>query len=259
MKEYIAIDRLHRLRSVSIFNISYPAGYKAQLKKGTPADTIVIVLLGRINVKVADGSEFILTSDQIACFPRGYERESEYIEDTHLISIHLDFEVSEFAEFARLLPVSSLDQFQKTCLDKLKKAASGEKAGELTVAACLYGLLDHLVAPDAVISAEASAVIAAKLMIENEFIKNRQMSVYAKMAHMSESTFRRYFIRYVGQPPARFRQMLRLDYAKHLIISGECSIDEASRRAGFCSLQYFCRQCRLYFGCPPGRLAKNEK
>ena len=253
MKEFISIDRLRRLRGVSIFNINYPAGYKARLKNGTPADTIVIILFGKVRCRAADG-EVILTPDRVACFPRALERESEYLEDTHLISIHLDFEASEFAKFRRVFGVDELDSYQRTCLERLSEAASGKGVGELTVASCLYGLLEYLVGSSKELSAEEDAINQAKLRIENEFTNNIPITEYAAMINMSESSFRRYFQKYVGHPPAKYRQLLRLEYARHLISSGECSVDEAAERAGFCSLSYLCRQSKLYFGCTPSGL-----
>ena len=149
---------------------------------------------------------------------------------------------------------TELDRFQKACLETLKEAASGKHVGELTVASCLYGILEYLVGSSEELSAEEAAINQAKLRIENEFTNNIPMTDYAAMINMSESTFRRYFQKYIGHSPAKYRQFLRLEYARHLISSGECNVDEAAERAGFCSLSYLCRQSKRYFGCPPTEL-----
>ena len=49
MKEYININGVDLVSGVNVLNIKYPAGYTTYMRSGTPADTVIIILEGKIS------------------------------------------------------------------------------------------------------------------------------------------------------------------------------------------------------------------
>ena len=50
MKEYININGVDLVSGVNVLNIKYPAGYTTYMRSGTPADTVIIILEGKISI-----------------------------------------------------------------------------------------------------------------------------------------------------------------------------------------------------------------
>ncbi|MBQ8509496.1 MAG: helix-turn-helix transcriptional regulator [Clostridia bacterium] len=250
MKEYFSIGDLNRYRGFSVFSIRYAAGHTAHMAHGTPADTLIVMLKGSVRCSMPGQEDILLTPDKITWFARNCARTSVYLTETHLLSIHIDCEAAVFRHSYGQLPVSDMDAHAADCFQTLIAAANGDtRFSELTAASCLYGLLDYCVSsspPE--IPVKYRAIHDAKCAIDADFTSERPISDYARAAAMSESTFRRLFTEYTGQPPIRYRLTLRLEYVKLLVRSGECSLSEAAVRAGFNSLPYLCRKFRQIYG-----------
>ena len=258
MKEYFSVGTMNRYRAFSLFGIRYEAGHTAHLPHGTTADTLIIMLQGSIRCLIPGQGDLLLTPDTITCFSKNLERTSVYLEDTHLLSIHVNADSPVFTLPCGQIPVSELDEHAKNCLDTLRQAALGSfQCTELVALSCLYGLLDNCTKKQPRdIPAKYLAVHAAKCAIDSEFTIERPIREYARGAAMSESTFRRLFAEYTGNPPVRYRLLLRLAYVRALVGSGECNLSEASARAGFNSLPYLCRQFKKVYGVSAGELVK---
>jgi AraC-like DNA-binding protein len=75
----------------------------------------------------------------------------------------------------------------------------------------------------------------------------------AAVAAMSESTFHRHFHSMTGMTPLQFRQHLRLQEARSLLVTGAQTVTGVAHAVGYTSPTQFSREyCRL-FGLPPGR------
>ncbi len=250
MKEYYFSGTLQHLRAFSMFGIRYKAGHAAHLPHGTPADTLIIMKEGCVRCSIAGQEDILLLPGTVTCFRKNQPRTSCYLTDTHLISLHLTADPSFLTEPSVQIPISGLDAHAAACLDALMRAASGRASlSEPMAASCLFGLLAGFIHPAAdEIPVKYLAVHAAKCSIDREFTEDRPIIEYARAAAMSESTFRRLFTEYTGEPPVRYRLLQRLEYVRALVASGECSLGEASVRAGFNSLSYLCRQFRKVYG-----------
>lgn len=250
MKEYIAADRLLRIRGLSLFNISYEAGHVARLPRGTPADTLIILLSGRVRCTIPDSPELILTPERVTLFTKEQPRTSYYLTDTRLLSVHIESKSAVFGSPTQF-EVSGMNDFSRSCLSLLSAVAAGEGSfDDFAIVSYVYGLLSELSRASMTdIPERFSAVHSAKLAIERDFTRSRPITDYARGAAMSESTFRRAFTEYAGVPPAHYRLELRLEYVKLLVSTGECSLGEAASRAGFNSLSYLCRKFKQRYGC----------
>jgi AraC family transcriptional regulator of arabinose operon len=81
----------------------------------------------------------------------------------------------------------------------------------------------------------------------------------AQLAHslgLSYQRFRTLFAQQVGTPPARYRQLRRIDRAKGLLAEGRLTLAEISRQLGYCDVYFFGRQFRRVAGQSPGRFRR---
>lgn len=70
---------------------------------------------------------------------------------------------------------------------------------------------------------------------------------------LSPATFRRYWNRYVREPPARYVMILRMREARRLLVETDFSIAEIAERTGFDDPLYFSRCFRRAAGVPPSQ------
>ena len=250
MKEYISVDALSKIRHVSLFNIRYDAGhvFTHRPDAAQSADTMILVLSGSIRCDMPGRETLRMEAGTVTLFPRSERRTSRYLTNTHLLSVHIDSTSPLFSDVNQF-STAGLSDFGRMCLTQLTDTARGAPIGDFAAASCVCGLLAecaervHESVPE-----RFAAIDAARRAIEREFTSERPIPEYARDAAMSESGFRRLFAMYVGMPPARYRQKLRLEYVRLLVSTGECNLSEAASRAGFNSLPYLCRQFHRYFG-----------
>ena len=81
--------------------------------------------------------------------------------------------------------------------------------------------------------------------------ENIEISRLAKLCDLSESYFRRIFLKKYGTSPIKYINNLKIDRAKELISSDMYSISEAAEAAGFHDDSYFCRKFKEATGMSP--------
>lgn len=88
-------------------------------------------------------------------------------------------------------------------------------------------------------------------IIEEDFCKEIDVNALARLCHMSPATFRRKFLAYASVPPITYRNTLRLNKAKELLLTGLYTVSEAAEIVGIPDLTYFSRLYKQQFGqCP---------
>jgi len=80
----------------------------------------------------------------------------------------------------------------------------------------------------------------------------------ASMACLSESHFRRRFLRFTGETPKKHYDRLRLAWADEALRCGRMNVTEVAYALGFSSPFHFSRIFRQHFGCPPSHRMKQR-
>lgn len=97
----------------------------------------------------------------------------------------------------------------------------------------------------------------ARVMLEERLDENVDPAVVARALNLGYENFRKQFTRDVGMPPARYRMLRRIDYAKSLLVNGDLSVNEIADRLGYCDVYFFSRQFKQVTKQSPAAFRRN--
>lgn len=87
--------------------------------------------------------------------------------------------------------------------------------------------------------------------VEQNYRGNLEVAELARIACLSESQFRKRFVRLFKISPQQFITRIRVQTAAKLLSSTETPIAEVALKCGFCDQSYFTRQFSSFFGVSP--------
>ncbi len=94
-------------------------------------------------------------------------------------------------------------------------------------------------------------ITAVSEYIATNYDRGDSVSDLAKICHLSESQFRRRFIRAYGIPPIEYKNRLRCKIATEMLSRTQLSIAEISTRVGYTDISDFYRAMKKYYGVAP--------
>lgn len=92
-------------------------------------------------------------------------------------------------------------------------------------------------------------------MIEHtkeHYSTNGRLSGLAETIGLSVSHLAYVFRREIGMKPKEFTSRVRMEAAKHLLVTTDDKLETIAQHTGFCDACHFCRVFRQYAGCSPG-------
>ena len=88
-------------------------------------------------------------------------------------------------------------------------------------------------------------------MIENGFSEDTDVDALADLCHVSPATLRRKFLKYAGTSPIVYRNTLRLNKARELLMTDLYTVGEVAEIVGIPDAAYFSKMYKKHFGiCP---------
>lgn len=87
--------------------------------------------------------------------------------------------------------------------------------------------------------------------IEQNYRGSLEVSHLARIACLSESQFRKRFVKLFKMSPQKFITRIRVQTAAKLLAGGAVPIAEVALQCGFCDQSYFTRQFSSFFGISP--------
>lgn len=95
-------------------------------------------------------------------------------------------------------------------------------------------------------------------IMNREYEKNHTLEDYAKMCSMSKFHFLRIFKDITGHSPVEYRNKIRLEHAKELLLDTDASVVEIGRKVGYSSNAYFCDVFKRKLGITPTQYRELE-
>ena len=99
----------------------------------------------------------------------------------------------------------------------------------------------------------------AREYIQKNFNSEINLKLLAKYSHMSVTNFRREWLKQYVESALKYRDNIRLSYAKQYLISGYYTVSEIAEKCGFCDTNYFIRFFKKHVGVTPGNFEKKYK
>lgn len=100
---------------------------------------------------------------------------------------------------------------------------------------------------------EMQPVVKAIAWLRDNFSQQIKVENLAELEHMSVSTFYKHFKSVTSMSPLQYQKALRLQEARHLMLSRQMDATTACRLVGYVSDSQFSRDYSAYFGRPPRR------
>ncbi|OZB98844.1 AraC family transcriptional regulator [Paenibacillus sp. XY044] len=115
----------------------------------------------------------------------------------------------------------------------------------------LQGEHGHLVKQFAVIGSQAHAIAKAIQLIHRDYSKPLRVEELAKEVNMAASSFHKHFKQVTALSPLQYQKRIRLQEARHLMISEQMGAADAAFQVGYESPSQFSREYARLFGLPP--------
>ena len=100
-------------------------------------------------------------------------------------------------------------------------------------------------------------ILPAKTYLDEQYMSNISVSELASMCNLSETHFRRLFVKLFGLSPTDYKLNKRILKAKDLLLSGDFSVSETAAAVGFEDANYFSRIFKKHTGITPGAIQKS--
>ena len=99
-------------------------------------------------------------------------------------------------------------------------------------------------------------VAGAIAWIKEHYAEPIQIEALAKRVSMSPSALHRHFADVTGASPIQYQKRLRLEEARHMLLTGGTSAEAVAYHVGYSSASQFSREYARLFGKPPRRDAE---
>ncbi len=103
---------------------------------------------------------------------------------------------------------------------------------------------------------EYDVLVRVKEYIEQHFAENICADELSRFCSMSETSLRRKFREYIGQPPLDYQIGLRIKRARELLLERKYNVTEVASLVGFDDVNYFSRLFKKRVGISPQGYAK---
>jgi len=110
---------------------------------------------------------------------------------------------------------------------------------------------DHAQGPQADLAQRACALLGESLHLALDVHR------VAERMGMGYEAFRKFFVAAVGEPPARYRQLKRIEQARRLLLEETIPLASIADRLGYCDEYFFNRQFTRITGISPARFRRD--
>jgi len=123
----------------------------------------------------------------------------------------------------------------------------------------LFQQIDRIRKKEPTIRKSATFKQITDYIYENILLENLDVDYVATYFYMSYSTIYRLCMNHVGLSPKHYILKLKIDYAKTMFSSTNCSVSKAAETLNFSSPLYFSKVFKKYTGYSPTDWKKHEK
>ncbi len=201
---------------------------------------------GNINSNTNTGDVFYM--------PANCSYKATYQEKNEILVIHFESDLISEMENYRLNNFHIISILFYRLLDIWNKKENGYYYSSLSV---MCEILENIsVQQSSSLRAETTKAFhdAIEYMEKNYTSVECTVEKIVAKARMSNTYFRKLFLRKFNMSPIKYLISKRLIYAEKLLSTGKYSIKEVAEMSGFCDVKYFSRVVKKEYGVPPSKL-----
>lgn len=235
-------------------------------KEGRGSFGIVSALSGEARFRFRTGEELTLKEGECVLFsPKAAYTTHVRREFLHY-TVNFDADLCAPIDMPPCGAVSIAPKSRELFVVMLEKitAAMSHRESEyaLTALGALYTLLGMFFSErrlGSIPTDRYEGILRARKYIENNYTRDFSIEELAKIANMSRTGFVRGWKLALGTPPFAFRDRLRMQRARELLLEGERSVAEISECIGFSDPAYFVRFFKKQEGTTPGAYSRKHR
>lgn len=178
-------------------------------------------------------------------------------EELYVIHFELTEKNQDMLELFQVADTSKIQRLFSNCYDVWNKKESGYYFKALSI---FYNIL-HAITVSSSEKLNDPSYLELKPAIDylHSHFSDTSCSVLTlcHLVGMSDTWFRKLFLKQFNTTPIKYINALRIGYAKELIESGYYKIEQISEMAGFGDSKYFSTTFKQYAGCSPSDYKKS--
>ena len=201
---------------------------------------------GNLNSNTNTGDVFYM--------PANYSYKASYQEKNEILVIHFESDLISEMENFQLNNSHLVSMLFHKLYDIWNKKENGYYYSALSV---MCEILENIsVQQFSSLCAETTKAFnnAIEYMEKNYTSVECSVKEIVAKAHMSNTYFRKLFLRKFNMCPIKYLISKRLIYAEKLLSTGKYTIKEIAEMSGFCDVKYFSRAVKKEYGVPPSKL-----
>ena len=214
---------------------------------------------GSIDFVSHTGKSFTLKSGDILYLPYDIEYSSAWTDcrDGYYYSVEFVLEHPDGRNLNLFDDLTVLfndnGSYKRLFAEMAKTVTESAVGSQLRLMEQLMKLLYLLAMRDRDSNMPAKDILPAVESIESAFASETDVNALAELCHMSPATFRRRFQKYMGASPIAYRNTLRLNKARELLLTDLYTVGEIADIVGFGDIAYFSKCYKKHFGVSPNK------
>ena len=226
------------------------AGRAVNCLKGRPENGVFFLRFGEAIFREESGRLTTVFPGELLFIPRGAKYSMEYIApETHFILVNFNTmtECGEpiiiFDGIRVLATDDELGRIEKIMTSLEMCGKSRNISAYMRKKELLYRLFGHISksAPIAESDSTSARIFEGVRLLEETYLENLPITVFADACHFSVNSFRRHFSECFGISPVKYRNNMRIRRARELLAEGGFTVSETAYACGFDNVGYFCR------------------
>ncbi|MBQ3023055.1 MAG: helix-turn-helix domain-containing protein [Clostridia bacterium] len=234
----------YKIDYVTFVNVTRNSGFVFPKREGKPCHSIIFVESGEIEYHFLESDEkHLFRGGDVIFIPRKYPYIARYTKDGTINNV-ITFTIDDDHN----IPSLSNPFFTKN--KEVSRIMSSMKNGYVNniffLVSKTYEVLYNLVEKASPVPQKFRKLSPAIDEIQKSYFENKKISFYSSLCDMSESNFRKLFREFTGKSFVEYRNTIRINEAKKLIESNECTVSEAAYLTGFNNMSFFYECMRKY-------------
>ena len=215
-----------------------------------------------LSYRLTGGADFIhkntvthVQKGDIAFVPADYNYELDS-KSEHLYVIH--FTADKLLDKKMRVFTPSNANYIKSLFMDMHRVWHGKQIGyQYAAASVFYRIMEQITkqyARQRLLSSSDKMLAVIEYIHENFTDSTLSIAYLAEMADMSDTYFRKLFVRHFSLTPLKYINNLRISYAEELLRTGYYSVEYVAEKAGFNDPKYFSTVVKKSMGLPPSAL-----